>query len=392
MGILTQKDVDNLIRTLVEGPQEAESGGRPIQTKQGRLRVYDFRTPNRFTRKDLRTLYTIHQSFASLLALELSARVRIPTNAEVLSVEQGMSDRILDSIPNPGFVAIITVDPPEDVILLEIESGFVLATIQRLMGGLPSSPEEPRELTDIEQQVARLLLEDFLIALRSVWSKTFPVNLSLQSTQTNPAFIATSLRGVPVAVIALSITYGTQMSYARLILPYRTLEPFLSKSTRSADHNVSHRRRHLTTRSFLSATTPNERALADNQTNQTDEEAERQDPLIRTIAKSCVPVTVELGEISATLGECRELSPGDIIVVPRRIDSPVTIKVQGCPKFRGFLGRSGHHLAVVITDRLEPAWSPTKTPGSGDLAANTPSLEEFFIETKRMLGVRGPVK
>ncbi|HHY39232.1 MAG TPA: flagellar motor switch protein FliM [Clostridia bacterium] len=389
MGILTQKDVDNLIRTLVEGSQEAEPGEKAHLAKQARLRVYDFRTPNKFTREDLRTLYTIHQSFASLLALELSARARIPTNVEVLSVEQGMSDRILDSIPNPGFVGIITVEPPEDVILLEIEAGFVLATVQRLMGGLPSSCEQPRELTEIEQQVALLLLEDFLNAMRSVWSKTFSVHLGLQSTQTNPAFIATSLRGIPVAVIALSITYGAHMAYARLVLPHRTLEPLLSKTTRPTDRNVSNRERYLRTWSFSSIATSGERTFADDRTQK---EAQHRDQLIRAIAESCVPVTVEIGEIAATLGECRGLSPGDVVMIPRRIDSPVTIKVQGRPKFRGFLGRSGHHLAVIVTDCLEPTSSPTNTTGSGKPETDAPSLTDFFIETKRMLGYRGPAK
>lgn len=388
MGILTQKDVDNLIKVLVEGPREVEPGERPTQAKQGRLRVYDFRTPNKFTREGLRTLYTIHQSFASLLSLELSARVRIPMNAEVLSVEQGISDRVLDSIPSPGFIAMIGVNPPDDTILLEIEPRFVFAMVQRLMGGPLTSREQPRELTEIEQQVARLLLDDFVNAMSSVWSKTFPVSLDLQNTQTNPAFIATSLRGIPVAVVALSITYDTQMAYVRLVLPHRTLGPFLSRGARSIDHRASHREGSRTD-GVLGATPPAERTPAGARVYVPQQ---CQDPLISAIAESSVPLTVELGEISATLGECRELSSGDIVMVPRRIDSPVTIKVQGHPKFRGFLGRSGRHLAVLITERLEATASPPEHCSGDDPAVDASSLKDLFLQTKRMLGHGGPDK
>lgn len=385
MGILTRKDVDDLIRVLVEGPQDAGSDEEPIWAKQSRLRVYDFRTPNKFTREDLRSLYTVHQSLANLFALELSARVRIPMNSEVLSVEQGISDRILDSIPSPGFVAVMSMNTLDNAVLLDIEPGFILAMVQRLMGGLPSH-EKPRELTEIEQQVARLILEDFIATMQSIWSKTFPVHLELKSIQTDPAFIPAPLRQIPVAVVAFSITYESQISRMRLILPHDTLEPFLSRTRRPLNGRESLNEEHQGTTPGALAHVPREEAPTGDHAG----DASRcQDLLLHAIADSYVPLTVEIAEIAATLDECRSLSPGDIVMVGRRIDNPVTVKVKGYPKFRGFLGKSGRHLAVLTTERLEAPPPISGIQEAGDHGVGTSSLEDFFAETEAILAHGG---
>ncbi|MBE3582934.1 MAG: FliM/FliN family flagellar motor switch protein [Limnochordaceae bacterium] len=61
-----------------------------------------------------------------------------------------------------------------------------------------------------------------------------------------------------------------------------------------------------------------------------------------------VPVTVQLATLSLTLGDLLGLERGDVICLPRSLQDPVTVCVQGTPRWWAMAGQREGRLAVQL--------------------------------------------
>ena len=67
-----------------------------------------------------------------------------------------------------------------------------------------------------------------------------------------------------------------------------------------------------------------------------------------------VPVEVELGQTTVTVGGSTGSGPGDVVVLDRKKHETLDVKIGSMTKFKGTPGRLGTRLGVVITTVLEP--------------------------------------
>ncbi|MGA2677972.1 MAG: FliM/FliN family flagellar motor switch protein [Sedimentisphaerales bacterium] len=68
------------------------------------------------------------------------------------------------------------------------------------------------------------------------------------------------------------------------------------------------------------------------------------------IEKISVPITVQLATVAVTVEEALNLSPGDILMLDKKIDEPVHLLVSGKPIFRGRCAKSAGNYAIAITE------------------------------------------
>jgi flagellar motor switch protein FliM len=68
------------------------------------------------------------------------------------------------------------------------------------------------------------------------------------------------------------------------------------------------------------------------------------------IEKIAIPITVQLATVAVTLEEALNLSPGDILILDKKIDEPVHLLVNGKAIFRGRCAKSAGHYAIAITE------------------------------------------
>jgi flagellar motor switch protein FliM len=68
------------------------------------------------------------------------------------------------------------------------------------------------------------------------------------------------------------------------------------------------------------------------------------------IEKIAIPITVQLATVAVTLNEALNLSPGDILVLDKKIDEPVHLLVNGKAIFRGRCAKSAGNYAIAITE------------------------------------------
>ncbi|MFO7171549.1 MAG: flagellar motor switch protein FliM [Bacillota bacterium] len=331
MEILTQAEIDALIASLMaeqEGqPQETKKEERPQPPR--RVRTYDFRRPDKFSKDQLRSIQVIHEGFARLLTTFYTATFRTVVQLVVGSVDQMTYSEFIRSVSNPSVICPFTLSPLQGTCVLDINPVVAFPMIDRLLGGPGTALPRVRELTDIEQTVIMRVIRGTLEAYREAWSNLVELSPAPGGIETNPIFVQVAAPNEIVVTVAIDVRVGEHVGVITLCLPYLTLEPVIPK---------------LTTRTWFGTRT-------------VQEQPEGRAALARRISGAVVPLTVQLGTAELTIRELLDLQVGDLIVLDRRVDEELTVYVGNQPKFRARPGQRSGRLAVRLTG-LVPKGEP----------------------------------
>jgi len=324
--VLSQDEIDQLLTAISAGDVEAEEAPKPAE--QRKIKIYDFKRPDKFSKEQIRTVSIMHETFARLTTTPLSAQLRSLVQVHVASVDQLTYEEFIRSIPNPTTLAVINMDPLKGSAILEIDPAITFSIIDRLFGGKGESAKVSRDLTDIEQSVMEGIIVRVLGNMREAWSQVIDLRPRLGQIETNPQFAQIVPPTEMVVLVTLETKVGDVEGMMNFCIPYLTIEPIISKL--SAQYWYSSVRR--------GATTENLNILRER------------------LATVEVSVVAEVGSMQLTVREVLALSVGDVIRLPNvRATDPMVLKIGNQPKFLCKPGVVGKKLAVQIIKKLEEA-------------------------------------
>ncbi|MFQ3621648.1 MAG: flagellar motor switch protein FliM [Spirochaetales bacterium] len=324
--VLSQDEIDQLLTAISAGDVETEEVPKP--TEQRKIKIYDFKRPDKFSKEQIRTVSIMHETFARLTTTSLSAQLRSLVQVHVASVDQLTYEEFIRSIPNPTTLAVINMDPLKGSAVLEIDPAITFSIIDRLFGGKGESAKVTRDLTDIEQSVMEGIIVRVLGNMREAWSQVIDLRPRLGQIETNPQFAQIVPPTEMVVLVTLETKVGDVEGMMNFCIPYLTIEPIISKL--SAQYWYSSVRR--------GATTENLNILRER---------------LSTVE---VTVVAEIGSMPLTVREVLSLAVGDVVRLPNvRATDPMVLKVGNQPKFLCKPGVVGKKLAVQIIKRLEEA-------------------------------------
>lgn len=225
--ILTQDELNALLSAIATG--EVDSVDYVAARERRKVKIYDFRRPDKFSREQIRTLQMIHETFARLAATTLSARLRSQVSVHVASVDQLTFEEFIRSIPNPATMAVINMDPLAGSAVMELVPVISFVIIDRLFGGQGEVMKLNRELTDIEMSVMEGVIVQLLGGLRESWSLLLDLRPRLGNIETNPNFAQIVPPNDMVVLITLETKVGEVEGMSNLCIPYITIEPLLEK-------------------------------------------------------------------------------------------------------------------------------------------------------------------
>jgi len=312
--LVTAKEIGKLLETIA---QHKESAGP-------RIRKYDFKRPDKFSKDQMRVLELLHENMCRMLTAFLSSRLRTTVQIRVTSVEQSSFGEFIQDIPNPGVITILNPSPLPGAILLETSPSVVFPMIDRLFGGTGSMAEVPRAVTELEVAGLGKLFEGITLIFKEAWQGVIDLDLSIQRIETNPLFAQVSSANEIVAVVSLEVRIEKHVGLFNFCLPHVTLEPVLPK---------------LSTHQWL--------------TGKRDTARKQHDSIRRSVEDVSVEITAVLGRSHMKVGEFMGLSEGDVLVLEARVGDKVQLLVSGKPKFVGYPARVGRRLAVVVCDEQE---------------------------------------
>ena len=97
--VLSQSEIDQLLAAFASGDASVEE--MKAEPEKKKVKNYDFKRPDKFSKDQIRTLEMLHDNFARMLNTYLSTTLRCLVTVEVASVEQTTYQEFVQSLANP---------------------------------------------------------------------------------------------------------------------------------------------------------------------------------------------------------------------------------------------------------------------------------------------------
>ncbi|MDI6870360.1 MAG: flagellar motor switch protein FliM [Bacillota bacterium] len=315
--VLSQDEIDALLSALSTGEVKPEDV-RNEESKR-RVKVYDFRRPDKFSKDQLRTIEFMHENYARLLSTSLATYLRTIVDVHLIAVQQMTYGEFVQSLPSPTIISVFNLAPLGTGIL-EMNPELGLMMVERLLGGKLRLPEKGRELTDIEQTILRRIVVRCLGHLKEAWRNVAEVEGQFERMELNPHFVQVVAPNQMVVLVTLSVKSEENEGFINLCFPDTLLEPVLSKLTA-----------HFWWASARQSLSP-----------------QVLEALRRRVEQTRVEMVAILGQTPLSVGEILDLQRGDVIALNTRRDGLLNVRVGNRVKFRARPGVVGSKLAVEI--------------------------------------------
>jgi len=321
--VLSQDEIDQLLTAINAGDTESEEFKPAADNRK--IKVYDFKRPDKFSKEQIRTLMFMHETFARLTTTSLSAQLRSVVQVHVASVDQLTYEEFIRSIPTPTTLAIINMDPLKGNAILEVDPAITFSIIDRLFGGTGEGTKSQHELTDIEQSVMEGIIVRVLGNMREAWTQAIDLRPRLGQIDTNPQFAQIVPPTDMVVLVTLETKIGDVEGMINFCIPYITIEPIIGKLSTQFWFSTAHR----------TSTSENLNVLRDK---------------LETVD---IDAVAEIGRIELPVREVLSLRVGDVVrLYNTRVDDPYSLNIGSKPKFLCRPGVMGKKLAVQIVEKI----------------------------------------
>ena len=320
--ILSQAEIDELLGALRSGraleptPEELEDGHS--------VRPYDFRTANRFTKDQMRSLTVVLQTYAQRFANQVSSILRVSCECEFLTVEEMGYNEFNNSIPSPVILSVFSAPPLSGSQVMQVSPEIAYMLINRLLGGITPSKESGKQFTEIELALIERFLSRIMHTFDEAWEKLITVRSKLERLETNTQFVQVAAPNDAVAVGTLTLKIGEDDGLFSICLPRSSIETIAGQ---------------------LSS-----RTLYKGYGTERERDESHIQLLEEKISKVSVSMVAHFADTPATVSDIVNLQIGDVIMLAHKTDEPLFMRVAHIPKFIGKLGVSDSRYAIRITE------------------------------------------
>jgi len=321
--ILSQSEIDALLEALNTG--EVDVKEIQEETKEKKIKKYDFKSPKKLAKDQLRTLHIIHENFSRALNTFLSGYLRTYIHIEVLSVEELSYYEFSNSISNPAMISIVDFSPLPGQMIFEISTGLSFTIIDRILGGNGKYKGEIRNFTEIEITILNKLIRQMIKLFVDPWENVVELSPKLDKIENNSQFAQIVSPNETIALVTLKAKIGEVEGLINICISHISLEPILPK---------------LSTKLWFSSVTkqitPEEKRI-----------------LEKKVKRASLELSSILGESYITVEDFLNLQDGDVINLNKSIKEELEVKVGDKLKFLGSPGTKKNKLAIKITKVIE---------------------------------------
>lgn len=321
--VLSQSEVDALLSAVSDNRVDSDDDGGGDNLQSGVVQ-YDLANQDRIIRGRMPTLDIIHDRFIRLFRVTLSNALRKMANLSVNSTGPLKFSEFMNSLPLPSCLNILRLDPLRGAAVMVIESKLLYALVDSFFGGndVPYTKIEGKDFTQIEIKIARRVVLSAIDDLEKAWEPVYPLKIGYSRTEINPQFVAV----VPPSDVVIATTFDVELEKVsgtiKIVIPYSTLEPIKSK---------------------LSVGFQSEQLEVDFiWINRVKEQ----------IMQTTANLVVKLGEASIQVRDLLNLEVGDIIQLDTDATMPLSVMVEGVPKFKGIPGLLRGNRAIRVTESM----------------------------------------
>jgi flagellar motor switch protein FliM len=147
MSTLSQEEIDARMRASRQSVI-LDAGGKPRS-----IQNYNFRSAGRLSNENARSLTAVHETFARNLASVLDAFLGTGVEVKLQTLDQHPIKEHIAGIPSLTYIVPFSVGVLSSTMILECDIDIVFPMLELLLGGAGRPLTEPRELSEIEEEI-----------------------------------------------------------------------------------------------------------------------------------------------------------------------------------------------------------------------------------------------
>lgn len=323
--ILSQSQIDELLNNLNSGEvdiKEIES-----QSKEKKIKEYDFRSPKKITKETIKLLNGIYESYCRNISSNLTSMLRLMCDVTVEQVEESIFHEYNNALDDYVLMGLVDVKYPDGTIsdnqvLVEVSKSLSFVIIDRLLGGSGEECNFSRDYTDIELSLLSNLFKQIIPQMGPSWEGTIDLKTEFSKIETNSRFIQSVNYNDTVLIIVLNATLNQVTGKITICIPSNILDEIFKKANIFSKNN--------------------KRKNSDiNYENQ-------KEVIMDTIKVSKLTVSGVLGKTEATLSDIINMQVNDVIMLDKSVDQDVDINVDGEKWFEGKWGARKNKGVIKI--------------------------------------------
>jgi flagellar motor switch protein FliM len=228
-------------------------------------------------------------------------------------------------MPNSITIGVFQLNPLPGQALICVGFEVLSSIVDRMLGGMGSSENSNRELTDIETTVIEKFVGRMLGYLNESWKDIIEVMPRIVQMESNPQFVQVVGPTEMVVLLSFEVKVGEVSGILNMCYPAPLIDPIVSKL--SAQYWFSNVKKEKT--------------------------EENLEAIRKRLNKVAVPVVANLGENIISFEQFIELNVGDVIPLNQSIHNPCEVYVGNKLKFKAVPGLEGKKMAISIKEILE---------------------------------------
>ncbi len=319
--ILSQEEIDALLKGMENG--EVSTVQEPLDRSD--IRLYDFTNQDRIIRGRMASLEVINDHFCRLFRNNLSNALRKTIDVNTKGIEMKKFGEFIKTLPLPSSLHVFRIDPLRGYSILSLEAKLVFTLLDVFFGGSgkTSYKVEGREFTTIESRLIQKIVTIAFSDLEKAWNLIHPVTFQHVRSEINPQFVSIVSPGDLVILIPFEVELEQFIGEVTLCIPYAVIEPIKSK------------------------------LYAGYQSDQLGVDQAWISRFLERLQGAEVEVKVELGRSRVMVQDLLRWKQGDVITLNQDVSDPLTVEVEGIPKFIGRPGISRGNRAIQIEGRTK---------------------------------------
>jgi flagellar motor switch protein FliM len=316
--ILNQDEIDALFHAAQDRARERG----PLRSETKHLTACNFRRAGLITREQLRAVNLLHEAFVRNLTRSLAAYLRVAFEVNLVSTEQISYSEFLQHVPEVNYVVSTHLRPFDAMAAVELDLQLAFPMIDLLLGGPGKPVGELREVTEVEEEILKGVVQLICRELQATWQPVIDAEFEFDERQRQTQI----LRLMPPNERILSLSYEIRMTEVSGMLitafPAVAANALIRKLAQQGSY-----RKHRT--GSIGTSTLRER-----------------------LGKCPFPVELILPGGMVSSRQLLGLEKGSILALHLRADEPAVLYVEQQPLFAAQPVRSGNQRAAQVVQEI----------------------------------------
>ena len=321
---LSQSQIDELLQRM--------KSGAPVESEpEERIKTYNFASPKKFTKDQLKSLNNFLETFARIVSSYFTNALHSICEVNVSQLEEQRYFEFNNAIPDSTLVGIIGFEPEnssfgETTLLLEFPTSFGYMLIDRLMGGNGEPTILQREFTEIETALLEHVMQKVTKTMKDAWKTYFPLETDFKAIQTNGRLLQAFSPQDIVLIVSFDIKEEFYEGTANLCMPADKFEEVIGNLSQKYSQG----------------------------TRQQDQDKEqlKQDLLMDYLKRSDLNIEAFLDRCTMSFEEVTDLRVNDVLMLNKRIDDDIEVHIEGMPWYSARMGESNNKKAIKLVKSL----------------------------------------